>query len=50
MLRRQIIRPLRKPLIVMTAKSLLRHKHVISSLEELADGTFQTILPEVEAL
>lgn len=50
MLRRQIIRPLRKPLIVMTAKSLLRHKHVISSMEELADGTFHTILPEIEDL
>lgn len=50
MLRRQIIRPLRKPLIVMTAKSLLRHKHVISSMEELADGTFQTVLPEWEEL
>ena len=48
MLRRQMIRPLRKPLVVMTAKSLLRHKHVISSLEELAEGTFQTILPEVD--
>ncbi|MCF7982481.1 MAG: 2-oxoglutarate dehydrogenase E1 component [Pseudomonadales bacterium] len=48
MLRRQIIRPLRKPLIVMTAKSLLRHKQVISSMEELADGTFHTILPETE--
>jgi len=50
MLRRQIIRPLRKPLVVMTAKSLLRHKHVVSSMTELADGTFQTVLPESEAL
>lgn len=50
MLRRQIIRPLRKPLIVMTAKSLLRHKHVISSMEELADGTFQTVLPEYDEI
>ncbi len=50
MLRRQVIRPLRKPLIVMTAKSLLRHKHVISPMEELADGTFHTVLPEWETL
>ncbi len=50
MLRRQVIRMLRKPLIVMTAKSLLRHKHVISPMEDLADGTFHTVLPELEEL
>lgn len=49
MLRRQMVRPLRKPLIVMTAKSLLRHKQVISSMEELAEGTFRAILPETDA-
>jgi len=48
MLRRQMVRPLRKPLIVMTAKSLLRHKQVISSLEELAEGTFRAVLPETD--
>jgi 2-oxoglutarate dehydrogenase E1 component len=47
MLRRQHIRPLRKPLIVMTPKSLLRHKLAISSLEELAEGQFQNVIPEV---
>ncbi|WP_110185524.1 2-oxoglutarate dehydrogenase E1 component [Pokkaliibacter plantistimulans] len=47
MLRRQVIRPLRKPLVVMTPKSLLRHKQAISSLEELANGSFQTVIPEV---
>jgi 2-oxoglutarate dehydrogenase E1 component len=36
LLRRQMLRPLRKPLIVMTPKSLLRHKLAISSLEDLA--------------
>ena len=46
MLRRQVLRPLRKPLIVMTAKSLLRHKKVVSTIEELADGSFKTVLPE----
>jgi 2-oxoglutarate dehydrogenase E1 component len=50
MLRRQVKRPLRKPLIVMTPKSLLRHKLAVSSLEELCDGSFQTVLPEVESL
>ncbi|MFB9885020.1 2-oxoglutarate dehydrogenase E1 component [Balneatrix alpica] len=47
MLRRQVIRPLRKPLVVMSPKSLLRHKQAVSSLEELANGSFQTVIPEV---
>ena len=38
LLRRQMIRPYRKPLIVMSPKSLLRHKEAVSTLEELADG------------
>lgn len=46
MLRRQAIRPLRKPLVVMTPKSLLRHKEVVSTLEELADGDFCTVLDD----
>ncbi|MGH8380919.1 2-oxoglutarate dehydrogenase E1 component [Pseudomonas sp.] len=50
LLRRQVIRPLRKPLIVLTPKSLLRHKLAISTLEELAEGSFQTVIPEVDAL
>ena len=49
-LRRQMIRPLRKPLIIMSPKSLLRHKESISSLEDLADGSFQTVIPEAEKL
>ncbi|MDP3927340.1 MAG: thiamine pyrophosphate-dependent enzyme, partial [Hydrogenophaga sp.] len=44
MLRRQMLRKQRKPLVVMTPKSLLRHKDATSSLEELANGTFQTII------
>ncbi|MCY1411535.1 2-oxoglutarate dehydrogenase E1 component [compost metagenome] len=50
MLRRQVIRPLRKPLIVMTPKSLLRHKLAISTLEELANGSFQTVIGEIDGL
>jgi len=47
-LRRQEIRPIRKPLIVTSPKSLLRHKLAVSSLEELANGTFQTVIDEVD--
>jgi 2-oxoglutarate dehydrogenase E1 component len=50
MLRRQMLRKQRKPLIVMTPKSLLRHKDATSSLEELANGTFQTIIGEIDKL
>ena len=48
MLRRQVLRPLRKPLIAFTPKSLLRHKQAVSTLEELAEGSFQTVLPEID--
>jgi 2-oxoglutarate dehydrogenase E1 component len=48
LLRRQVIRPLRKPLIVLTPKSLLRHKLAISTLEDLAEGSFQTVIPEID--
>ena len=50
MLRRQAIRPLRKPLIVMTPKSLLRHKEAVSQLEELSGGAFQTVIDETDAV
>ncbi|TBW37284.1 2-oxoglutarate dehydrogenase E1 component [Azotobacter chroococcum] len=50
MLRRQVIRPLRKPLVVLTPKSLLRHKSAISTLEDLAHGSFHPVLPEVDSL
>lgn len=49
MLRRQVRRNLRKPLVVMSPKSLLRHKDAVSSLEELATGSFQTVIPETDA-
>jgi 2-oxoglutarate dehydrogenase E1 component len=50
MLRRQMIRQLRKPLVVMTPKSLLRHKLSVSSLAELSRGRFQPMIDEVEPM
>ncbi len=50
LLRRQVLRPYRKPLVVMTPKSLLRHKLAVSSLEDLAKGQFQLLIPEVDQL
>lgn len=44
MLRRQAIRPMRRPLVVMSPKWILRHKLATSSLEELAHGGFKTVL------
>jgi len=48
LLRRQMLRNYRKPLIVMTPKSLLRHRLATSSLDELADGRFLPVIPEVD--
>lgn len=45
-LRRQAIRPMRRPLVIMSPKSLLRHKQAISTLEDLSEGSFKTVLPE----
>jgi 2-oxoglutarate dehydrogenase E1 component len=50
MIRRQMLRPYRKPLVVMTPKSLLRHKLATSTLDELAKGHFQLVIPEVDVL
>ena len=50
MLRRQMLRPFRKPLIVMTPKSLLRKKEASSHINEFANGAFQTVIPDVESL
>ena len=44
MLRRQAVRPMRRPLVVMSPKWILRHKLATSSLEELAEGTFHNVL------
>lgn len=46
MLRRQAIRPMRRPLVVMSPKSLLRHKLATSTLEELANGHFQNVIAD----
>lgn len=48
MLRRQVIRPYRTPLIVMTPKSMLRNKLAVSSLEDLVKGHFQLVIPEID--
>ena len=48
MLRRQVVRPMRKPLIVMSPKSLLRHPMAVSSLEELAEGKFHNVIDEID--
>ena len=50
MIRRQVVRPMRRPLIVMSPKSLLRHPLCTSSLEDLAQGTFQPAIAEVDDL
>jgi 2-oxoglutarate dehydrogenase E1 component len=50
MLRRQLVRTFRKPLIVMSPKSLLRHKLAVNSLEDLTQGGFQTLIGEVDAI
>jgi 2-oxoglutarate dehydrogenase E1 component len=48
-LRRQVLRRWRKPLIVMTPKSLLRHPRVVSNLNDFAAGRFERILPDANA-
>ncbi|MGU3627081.1 2-oxoglutarate dehydrogenase E1 component [Comamonas sp. C24C] len=45
-LRRQMVRGLRKPLVIMTPKSLLRNKDATSPLSEFTSGGFQTVIPE----
>ena len=50
LLRRQVLRQLRTPLIVMTPKSLLRHKLATSTLDELSTSSFKTVFSEVDAI
>jgi 2-oxoglutarate dehydrogenase E1 component len=45
-LRRQVVRPLRKPLVVMAPKSLLRHPAAVSPLIDLSRGSFQRVIPD----
>ncbi len=49
-LRRQMVRELRKPLIIFTPKSLLRNKDATSPITEFTKGSFQTVIPENKAL
>jgi 2-oxoglutarate dehydrogenase E1 component len=46
LLRRQVKRPFRKPLVVMTPKSLLRHPLAVSTLSDMAAGSFQEVLDD----
>ncbi|MFT4927643.1 MAG: 2-oxoglutarate dehydrogenase E1 component [Phenylobacterium sp.] len=50
MLRRQSIRPLRRPLVVMTPKSLLRHPLAVSTFEEMSSGVFHNLIGEIDEL
>ena len=49
LLRRQMHRDFRKPLIVMTPKSLLRHKRAVSALDEFTERDFQSVLTDTHA-
>jgi len=50
LLRRQMLRALRKPLIVMTPKSLLRYKHSTSTMAELVEGQFHNLIDEQDPI
>ncbi|HEX5694266.1 MAG TPA: 2-oxoglutarate dehydrogenase E1 component, partial [Arenimonas sp.] len=49
MLRRQMLRAIRKPLVVMTPKSMLRHKLSVSTYDDLVKGEFQNLIPDSTA-
>ncbi|MEM7294684.1 MAG: 2-oxoglutarate dehydrogenase E1 component, partial [Pseudomonadota bacterium] len=48
LLRRQLLRPYRKPLVIMSPKSLLRHKLSVSTLEDITDRSYQPVIGEVD--
>ena len=50
LLRRQMLRPMRRPLIVFTPKSMLRNKDAASPLSEFTQGSFRAVIPEGDAL
>ncbi len=50
MLRRHMTRPMRRPLVVLTPKSLLRHRLATSTLEDLSDGRFQPVIDEIDEI
>ncbi|MGZ5970950.1 MAG: 2-oxoglutarate dehydrogenase E1 component, partial [Polyangiales bacterium] len=45
-LRRQVLRPWRKPLVIMTPKGLLRAPSAVSTIKDLSDGSFQRVIPD----
>jgi 2-oxoglutarate dehydrogenase E1 component len=49
-LRRQAVRPIRKPMIVMSPKSLLRHKLAVSNFRRIGKWSFQTVIDEVDQI
>ena len=49
LLRRQMVRTFRKPLVIMTPKSLLRNKDATSPMSEFTKGEFRTVIPELDA-
>jgi 2-oxoglutarate dehydrogenase E1 component len=50
LIRRQMVRNFRKPTIVLTPKSLLRHKQSVSPLEDLSQGRFLRVIPEIDPI
>ncbi|HTT08178.1 MAG TPA: 2-oxoglutarate dehydrogenase E1 component [Gammaproteobacteria bacterium] len=50
LLRRQMLRPYRRPLVVMTPKSLLRHKLSVSTLADITDRSYQMVLKEIDPI
>ena len=48
LLRKQVLCPLRKPLIIMSPKTLLRHNESAASLQELAEGSFKAVIDETD--
>ncbi len=50
MLRRQALRPTRKPLVALTPKSLLRHKLAVSTLDAMCDGYFRNVIGEIDPI
>ena len=50
MLRRQVIRPMRTPLIVMSPKSLLRHKEAVSDIKSLSNGSFEVVIDDADVI
>ncbi len=48
LLRRQMLRPWRKPLVVFTPKSMLRHPNAVSPIESFSLSSFQNVLPETQ--